>query len=113
LTLVDVALLLAALGLPRGRKAAHPLDHLWLEFRDAFGVLWALRLAERVNASAKQFGWDAALQWHGFTRADGAGTAADIPPETLHALRQNLKNLLRRFLSPKVLSNDDQSGGTP
>lgn len=105
LVLVDVAILLAAFRFPRRRSPDHPLDCVWIDFRDAFGALWALRLAERVNATARQFEWDLALQWHGFTRADGSGSAGDISPQVLASLRPALKNLLRRFVSPRWIES--------
>lgn len=101
LALTDLALLLPAVGIPRRRAALAPLDRVWLDFRDRFGVLWSLRVAERVNASAKMYDWNVVLHWDGFSPADAEGTAADLPPDLLPKLRQNLSNLLRRFVSPQ------------
>lgn len=73
-------------------------DRLWLDFRDSFGALWAARVLERVNASALMYDWPVRLGWSGFHDAREMGAAADIPPELTAEVRQNLVNLLRRFV---------------
>jgi hypothetical protein len=103
LALGVAAVWLAAAGFPKRRKAEQPIDQLWLDFRDMFGVLWSLRVAERINAAAAMNGWNVALSWSGFRRADAAETdaSAEIPADVAVVLRQNLLNLLRRFVSPQ------------
>ena len=66
LALCVAAIGLAAAGLPARRAQRVPLDRLWLDFRDLFGALWGLRVAERVNASAALYRWNVALSWDGF-----------------------------------------------
>jgi hypothetical protein len=74
-------------------------DRLWLDFRDTFGLFWALRVQERVNAAARQFGWEFELAWAGFVRrADGQRLEA-IDPAIERTLRTTLRGLLRRFVS--------------
>lgn len=41
------------------------LDRAWLAFRDAYGALWALRVAERINAASRERGGVARLRWSG------------------------------------------------
>ena len=57
------------------------LDRVWLDFRDLFGALWSLRVAQRVNAAAEMYDWNVRLGWGGF-RAIGplAATAAPEQP---------------------------------
>lgn len=50
-------------------RTAHAADRRWLEFRDAYGLVWGMRVAERVNQSAERFAWDLRLEWDGFHRA--------------------------------------------
>lgn len=90
-----LAWLLIAAGWPRSRRAALPLDRVWLDFRDAFGVLWALRIAERMNASANMYDWPVTLAWRGFVARNSDATA-DVPP----AVEESFRTLLRRFVSP-------------
>jgi len=90
--------LLAAWIAARGeRSEASALDRAWLEFRDAFGLLWGLRLQERINAVAKQNGWDVELMWSGFRSAAGGEAVAGFDPEVESGLRTAMKGVLRRF----------------
>jgi hypothetical protein len=89
-TLWCAAIALWGFDLPRRRSAGQPLDQLWLDFRDLVGALWALRVAERINAASAQYGCSARLGWHGWT------TDGERPP----ALERSLRMLLRRFVSP-------------
>jgi hypothetical protein len=101
LFLCVAALGLAAARFPRDRTERMPLDRLWLDFRDLFGALWGLRVAERVNASAGQGRWKITLSWSGFHSSDAASAEPRLSPEEAAALRQTLDNLLRRFVSPE------------
>lgn len=92
-----IALACAVLRKPRG-GGKREIDRRWLDFRDAFGALWALRAAETVNALAAMKKWDARLGWDGLTREDGS-SLEDLPPELETALGQALHNVLRRFVA--------------
>ncbi len=80
---------------PERRSAIAPLDRLWLDFRDAFGVAWTVRVAEQFNATAARTGWSLRLNWNGATYEPQDQDAATLPP----AAQQALENLLRRFVS--------------
>jgi len=102
LTLAAVAAALVACGKPGRRKAGTCEDRLWLDFRDAFGTVWALRVAEQVNAAATRYRWGVSLRWHGFRWTEDG--SADIPPGTVDPrvrldLRRSLQSILRRFVS--------------
>jgi hypothetical protein len=90
---------LVAAGLPRPRRAASPVDRAWLDFRDHFGVVWGLRVAQRINASAEMYDWPVVLSWGGFCRREDGQPVGEVPAETLESLR----TLLRRFVSPAWL----------
>lgn len=94
--LLTAAAAMAAIGWPgRSSAAREPLERLWCDFCDQFGVVWGLRVAERINATAAQNGWNVRLTWHGLTQADGSPLAS--PP--CAELEQALRPLLRRFVS--------------
>lgn len=105
LILIGLAFLAAcvtARSCPRTEKA--PLDRVWLDFRDAFGAIWALRVADRINALAMAASWDIALGWRGF-RSTVSPDVSDlkIRPEVAPVLEQSVRNLLRRFVTTEWL----------
>lgn len=71
------------------------LDRVWLDFRDAYGALWALRVAERMNAAARQYGWPLHLSWRGFQPLDAQRTS---DRQTEEALDRAFRAILSRFV---------------
>ncbi len=69
----------------------------WLNFRDTFGALWALRILARLNQTAKVFHWPMRLDWSGFVLSE---VSKDKEPTAaqLSELEQALSTLLRRFV---------------
>jgi hypothetical protein len=84
----------ADLATLRARRAPAGLPRLWFWFRDAWGVVWALRVQERFNRAAAAAGWPIRLTWHGVE-----GTPDAIPPEAA----ATLAGLLRRFATSERL----------
>ena len=74
-------------------------DQVWLDYRDMFGGMWALRIRERINATAKMNNWDLRLAWDGFTAADGTPLPDTLPADTQHILHLNFWNLMRKFVN--------------
>lgn len=105
--LAGLALLAAAVAWPLCRSPnpqAASLDRLWLDFRDAYGSVWALRVMERFNSTADQQGHGRRLTWHGFTVAElKARTPAT--PGAEGALPRDLRMLLLRFVSPEWIAD--------
>ena len=65
----------------------------WLSFRDAFGLLWGLRILGRVNETAELKKWPMRLHWNGFQLE-----ANTSPSETqLQELDDAFATLMRRF----------------
>lgn len=79
-------------------------DRLWLDFRDSFGLFWSLRVRERVNAAARQFGWDVELTWRGFRRPSDGAALGEMDAGIESKLRTTLKGLLRRFVSSRWIA---------
>lgn len=97
--LLGLTLIAASYALPmraRGAQAnASWLNRVWLDFRDAYGLVWSLRVAERMNTSAAMYEWPVQLGWQGFhNREPGSGPV--VVPE---AVEESLRTLLRRFVS--------------
>jgi hypothetical protein len=78
------------------RTSAIPssFDSLWLDFRDRYGLLWALRVREQFNASMQHAGRNVRLTWTGLSSVPDSGSI-DID-ETASAL-ETLRALLKRF----------------
>lgn len=86
------------------------LDRAWLTFRDRFGAFWALRFAERINHSLAATPWR--LDWSGLRCPSEPTTpttvvteeeSPQLPAHLERRLRQEYRNLLRRFLDPQWL----------
>jgi hypothetical protein len=100
LSLIVAAAVTVALIARRPVAAGDPLNRMWIDFRNQFGAVWGLRIAERINAQAKQCSWQLTLGWHGFTTSYGGSfdsAGASVQPELQAALR----TLFRRFVSPE------------
>lgn len=98
--------LVVAWGLSFGRRRAESeLDRQWLDFRDGFGMFWALRVQERMNATAAEQGWDCVLGWEGFRAQTAAGEQLRPDFATRNVSPQaTLRGLLRRFVSAEWLA---------
>lgn len=84
--------------LPRRRRETSPYDRLWLDFRDLVGGVWALRIAERINAAASTCGWESRLTWSGWVIH---GDETTLEPDVERSLRM----LLRRFVSQEWIDH--------
>lgn len=73
-------------------------DGLWVDFRDAFGLVWGLRVMERINATSKICEWNAELGWFGFQSEVPLGDSAG-------ELERTFRTLLRRFVSPQWIQS--------
>jgi hypothetical protein len=61
-------------------------DRLWLDFRDAWGLLWSQRVREQFNRAADNAGWPVTLTWSGLRGAEKMD--AERLLETLRAILQ-------------------------
>lgn len=96
-----------SLRLPRRAVPAPSIDRAFIEFRDLFGSVWGLRIAARFNAAAVMCQWGVWLTWKGLIETgeqaeDGSPRPSSDADRTL-AMRQNLTQLLRRFVSEEWL----------
>ena len=100
LLLLALSILWARITIARRRDTRQGWSRVWIDFRDCFGVVWALRITERVNQSARAYGWPIRLTWNGFV---GADQPADLPDQSAFSseVELSLRTLLRRFVSPE------------
>lgn len=104
----------AALASAAGKPAARGVEGLWLDFRDAVGTMWALRVVERFNATARSLDWPVTLAWRGLQAAGEQGKAdsggeGPIASDVKQAATRQLVALARRFVSQQWI--DCRLGG--
>ena len=100
LPMITAAIVLAWLQSHR-KRSGFGWDHVWLDFRDQFGAVWALRVVERVNHAARMHGWSTRLSWRGFLADDQHPDASIAPDVKLGSeMELSVRTLLRRFVSP-------------
>ena len=84
------------------------LGQVWSEFRDWFGVVWSLRVMERMNASSQMYRWPVTLEWAGFVwrSSDESPTAQrELSAREREAIELALRTLLRRFVSAEWIED--------
>ncbi len=94
--LIGLAIALVGLDLPRRRSPPSGPTRAWLDFRDAFGAAWSLRVADRMNRASEKLGWGVRLHWSGFV----AERDSRAVPRLGAAAERSFRMLLRRFVSP-------------
>lgn len=72
-------------------------DAVWIDFRNAYGLVWSLRVLERVNTTNKLAGLSSELTWFGFSSPDAAEETPT--PQELASREKTMRTLLRRFVS--------------
>lgn len=75
------------------------LDAVWRDFRNAFGLVWGLRVMERVNTTARVAGWKSELTWFGFAPRTNAVVEVEAAAAEQPKHSQAMRTVLRRFVS--------------
>ena len=76
-----------------------PFDKLWFDFCDSFGIVWSMRIQDRINQLAEQEKWSVRLGTEGFNWQKGIALEEQI--HSTERLEQTLRWLLRRFVEPE------------
>ena len=134
---LNIGLAVAWVLARRRRRAASGLERLWSDFRDAYGTVWGVRVAERLNVAARRHGWPVTFAWRGIRPAEPDDTenppdslpmelfkssAAPwngpqaeleeglrrIDPDLLRRIRREFHALLRRFVSREWIAERDE-----
>lgn len=108
-TLLVIALFRVLRTQPLARSTsalAAPLAHwesVWFAFRDAYGIVWAKRVMDRMNEAAREERWPLRLDLDGFVPVEpspeNALAAEQVPTHVEHWMRV----LLRRFVDSSWL----------
>jgi len=84
-------------------RSGRDLDRVWFRFRDHWGLVWAVRVADRLNAMARSSHWALSLEWDGLKPSNTNGDdKAEADPSAQQVLGV-LIGLLRRFANRSVL----------
>lgn len=82
----------------RGGRDGSPLERLWCDYRDTFGIVWGRRLLERVNQRAAAEDWSWRLTDDGLVPHPPQLRPA--APEGDPRIEHTFRWLLRRFVDP-------------
>jgi hypothetical protein len=109
IAVMSIAMFIPVLKEWRAKLTGTPLssslswNRLWTDFRNLFGIVWALRIAERVNAQAAKEGWGVRLGMRGFIDAR-SGERVE-PPQEDPQIDHTLRWLLRRFVDDEWIDS--------
>jgi len=87
--LLAVALWLGYLSMRTRSLPKRPVDRLWIDFRDRFGVVWGQRVREQFNRAVDNASLPVVLHWHGL---ENTGVTPDE-----NQVEETLKAVLKRF----------------
>lgn len=76
------------------------LDVLWFDFMDSFGMVWAKRVMDRVNETARHEKWAMRLELHGFVPITESPLADELLRTNEH-IEHTFRFLLKRFVDPE------------
>lgn len=104
-SMASLGFLLAIAETNRRSKAApndeiSRFDVLWFDFMDSFGMVWAKRVMDRVNESARHEKWAMQLELHGFVPVAETPTAEELL-RTEERIEHTFRWLLKRFVNPE------------
>lgn len=110
-TLLLVLAAVVGWGLRSSPPEATGWNRVWWDFQDAFGIVWAKRVMDRINQTARHEQWKA--EW----TVQGLAFPPDITdPEKSHTQERvdhTLRWLLRRFVDPEWIDERLTSDKAP
>jgi len=98
---LGLVLVAASIGIAYWQTRREPKrenwNRVWIDFRNAYGLVWGLRVMERINTTSKLCNWGTELGWFGFDKLDATETDAN-------ELERTVQTVLRRFVSPEWIA---------
>ncbi len=88
-----------------------PIDQLWDDYRNMFGIVWGNRLQERLNGVARQQAWPLEVTPMGIVWQESL--TDEQRQETAAKLEQTLRWLLRRFVDPTWIDERLKTSSSP
>lgn len=78
-----------------------PVDRVWLDFRELFGIVWARRVQERFNDMAREKGINVRLGIRGLEGTSDMQPAACFDAQNLAAAESMMQWVLQKFVDPE------------
>ena len=101
---LSAAFLTAACRSKRTLPTAHPMNQIWIDFRNDFGIVWSRRIMDRINRIANEEHWPVRLDLHGFLPTD-ANMETEVSLQANERVEQVLRWHLRRFVEPEWIDS--------
>lgn len=92
-----------------GIEPGLPIDRMWVRFRDTFGLVWAMRVLERFNETARLKKWPFFLGLDGLEPVDRSspdGEQLSFGQAELIEAETSLRRLLEKFVMPDWFENE-------
>jgi hypothetical protein len=97
---LSAAFITAASRAKRTLPISHPMNHIWIDFRDEFGIVWSKRIMDHINRIADEEHWPVRLDLQGFLPLDETAEAEDSI-QANQRVEKKLRWHLRRFVEPE------------
>jgi hypothetical protein len=94
-----LAVVVASLRAGDAAQGLAPLDRLWLDFVDQFGLVWSKRVMDRLNETARHENWSAEFQWHRIHWNPDA--TSEEQHRTMERVEHTIRWLFKRFVEPE------------
>jgi hypothetical protein len=92
-----LAVIIASLRAGESAGELAPMDRLWLDFVDQFGLVWAKRVMDRLNEAGQHEKWSAEFQWH---RIHWRPCTTEDRHRTEERIEHTVRWLFKRFVEP-------------
>lgn len=82
------------------RKDLFPIQRIWFDFLDSYGVVWGKRFIDQMNQTAKEQDWNIHLELEGFVKNTDSEPVVSLSNEELEKVTRAFHRHLKRFVEP-------------